>query len=88
MALIETLRVQAEGLGIARVDRAGSRLDIFFGETPPVDPRKLADLVAAWPGAKLGIGGKTLSVPLPPGAPLDASRRALERLRSAKIEGS
>lgn len=82
------LRVQAEGLGIARVDRAGSRLDIFFGETPPVDPRKLADLVAAWPGAKLGIGGKTLSVPLPPGAPLDASRRALERLRSAKIEGS
>jgi transcription-repair coupling factor (superfamily II helicase) len=81
------LRVQAEGLGIARVDRAGLRLDIFFGEAPPVDPRKLADLVAAWPGAKLGIGGKTLSVPLPQGAPLDASRRALERLRSAKIEG-
>jgi transcription-repair coupling factor (superfamily II helicase) len=80
------LRVLAEGLGIARVDRAGSRLDIFFGDAPPVDPVKLTSLVAAWSGAKLGAQGKTLSVPLPPGAPLDASRSVLERLQSARIE--
>ena len=82
------LRVMAEGFGIARVDRAGSRLDIVFGEAPPVDPYRLTTLVAAWPGAKLGGQGKTLSVPLPPGAPLDAARAVLERLRSAKIEGA
>ena len=82
------LRVLAEGLGIAKVDRAGSRLDLFFADAPPIDPAKLASLVAAWPGAKLGAHGKTLSVPLPQGAPLDASRSVLERLRSAKIEGS
>jgi len=82
------LRVLAESLGIARVDRAGSRLDLFFADAPPIDPAKLAVLVAGWPGAKLGPQGKTLSVPLPPGAPLDASRAVLERLRSAKIQGS
>ncbi len=80
------LRVMAEGLGISRVDRAGSRLDLFFADAPPVDPGRLATLVATWPGAKLGSHGKTLSVPLPPGAPLDTSRAVLERLRSAKIE--
>ena len=47
-----------------------------------------AYLIATWPGAKLGPHGKTLSVPLPQGAALDASRSVLERLRSAKIEGS
>jgi transcription-repair coupling factor (superfamily II helicase) len=82
------LRVLAESLGIAKVDRAGSRLDLFFADAPPLDPAKLAALVASWPGAKLGPHGKTLSVPLPQGAPLDASRAVLERLRSAKIEAS
>ena len=82
------LRVLAESLGIAKVDRAGARLDVFFADAPPLDPAKLATLMAAWPGAKLGPQGKTLSVPLPQGAPLDASRAVLERLRSAKIEGS
>ena len=82
------LRVVAEGLGIARVERAGSRLDLFFSDAPPIDPGRLASSVAAWPGAKLGIQGKTLSVPLPPGAPLDASRSVMERLRSARIEAS
>ena len=82
------LRVRAEDLGIHRVDRAGARLDLFFGDAPPVDPAKLARLIAAWPGAKLGSAGKTLSVPLPPGAPLDTTRGALERLRQAKIETS
>jgi transcription-repair coupling factor (superfamily II helicase) len=81
------LRVRAEGLGIVRVERVGSRLDLFFGESPPLDPGRLATLVAAWPGAKLGPEGRTLTVPLPQGAPLDASRGVLERLRSAKIEG-
>ncbi len=82
------LRVRAEELGIYRVDRAGSRLDLFFGDAPPVDPARLAGLVASWAGAKLGSAGKTLSVPLPPGAPLDTTRAVLERLRPAKIEGS
>jgi transcription-repair coupling factor (superfamily II helicase) len=82
------LRVEAEGLGIARIDRAGSRLDVFFGDRPPIDPGKLARLVAAWPGAKLGTHGKTLGVPLPPGAPLEAAHIALDRLRSARIEES
>ena len=82
------LRVVAEALGIVRIDRAGSRLDMFFGDAPPVDPGKLTTLVAAWPGAKLGAPGRTLSVPLPPGAPLGAARSVLERLGSAKIEGS
>ena len=82
------LRVLAESLGIARVERAGSRLDLFFADAPPIDPGKLATLVAAWSGAKLGSFGKTLSLPLPPGAPLDATRSVLERLRSVKIEGS
>ncbi|MBK5257037.1 MAG: transcription-repair coupling factor [Vicinamibacteria bacterium] len=80
------LRVTAEGLGLVRIDRAGARLDMFFGEAPPIDPLRLAALVAAWSGAKLGAQGKTLSVPLPPGAPLDTARSALERLRSAKID--
>ena len=80
------LRIRAEGLGLTRVDRAGSRLDMFFGDSPPVDSRKLANLIALWPGAKLGAEGRTLSVPLPPGAPLDATRSALDRLRSSKIE--
>ena len=80
------LRVIAEGLGIARVERAGSRLDVFFSNAPPIDPPKLASLVATWSGAKLGTEGKTLSVPLPPGAPLEASRVVMERLRSARIE--
>ncbi len=79
------LRIQAEGLGIARVDRAGSRLDLRFGEAPPLDPARLARLVAGWAGAKLGSEGKTLTLPLSPGAALDASRGALERLMSAKI---
>jgi transcription-repair coupling factor (superfamily II helicase) len=83
-----SLRVQAEGLGITRVDRAGSRLDLFFGDAPPIDPGRLARLVGAWPEAKAGAYGKTLSVPLPPGAPLDATRTVLERLRSARIEPS
>lgn len=82
------LRVIAESLGIARVERAGSRLDLFFSEAPPVDPGRLAGLVAAWPGAKLGSQGRTLSVPLPPGAPLDTSRSVMERLASAKIATS
>jgi transcription-repair coupling factor (superfamily II helicase) len=82
------LRVLAESLGITRVERAGTRLDLFFADAPPLDPARLATLVAAWAGAKLGPLGKTLSVPLPSGAPLDASRAALERLRSAKIEAS
>ena len=82
------LRVVAETLGIVRVDRAGSRLDMFFGDAPPVDPAKLATLVASWPGAKLGAPGRTLSVPLPSGAPLSAARSVLERLGSAKIEES
>jgi transcription-repair coupling factor (superfamily II helicase) len=82
------LRVIAEGLGVARVERAGTRLDLFFSEAPPVDPGKLAALVGAWPGAKLGSQGRTLSLPLPPGAALDAARSAVERLASAKIEGS
>ena len=80
------LRITAESLGIARVDRAGSRLDLFFVDAPPLDPVRLTALVAAWPGAKLTAQGKTLSVPLPAGAPLDASRSVLERLRSAKIQ--
>ncbi|MEO8499279.1 MAG: DEAD/DEAH box helicase, partial [Vicinamibacteria bacterium] len=82
------LRVIAEGLGLARVERAGSRLDLFFGDAPPLDPGRLAALIAAWPGARLAAQGKTLSVPLPPGAPLDASRSVMERLRSARIEAS
>ncbi len=83
-----SLRVQAEGLGISRLDRAGSRLDLFFGDAPPIDSGRLARLVAAWPGAKAGAYGKTLSVPLSPGPPLDATRFVLERLRSARIEPS
>ncbi|MBX7183542.1 MAG: transcription-repair coupling factor [Vicinamibacteria bacterium] len=82
------LRVLAESLGIAKVDRVGVRLDLLFTDAPPLDPAKLATLIAAWPGAKLGPQGKTLTVPLPQGAPLDASRAVLERLRSAKIEES
>lgn len=82
------LRVRAEDLGIVRIDRAGSRLDLFFGESPPVDAQKLAGLVAAWAGARLGSAGKTLTVPLPPGAPLDTTRVVLERLRQAKIDAS
>jgi transcription-repair coupling factor (superfamily II helicase) len=81
------LRVRAEGLGLQRIDRAGSRLDLVFAEAPPVDPAKLARLIAAWPGVKLGSAGKMLSVPLPPGAPLDAARGVLERLGQARIEG-
>lgn len=82
------LRIRAEEIGIHRVDRAGSRLDLFFGDAPPIDPARLAGLVASWAGAKLGSAGKTLSLPLPPGAPLDATRAVLERLRQAKIEKS
>jgi transcription-repair coupling factor (superfamily II helicase) len=82
------LRVSAEGLGIARLDRAGSRLDIFFGDAPPLDPGRLAALVGAWSGARLGAQGKNLRVPLPQGAPLEAARSVLERVASAKIEGS
>jgi hypothetical protein len=70
------------------VDRAGSRLDIFFAEAPPMDPLSLAALVAAWPGAKLGSEGKTLSVPLPPGPPLENSGLVLQRLGSAKMRTS
>ena len=82
------LRVMAEGLGSARLDRAGSRLDMLFADAPPIDPGRLASVVAAWPGAKLGPPGKTLSVLLSPGVPLETIRSVLERLRGAKIEGS
>jgi transcription-repair coupling factor (superfamily II helicase) len=82
------LRLRAEDLGIARIDRLGSRLDVFFGDSPPLDPSRLAALVTAWTGAKLGAQGKTVSVPLPPGSPLDTIRSILERLASAKMMGS
>ena len=52
-----------------------------------MDPARLAAVIAAWPGARMGSAGKTLTVPLPHGAPLDASRATLQTLRSAKIEG-
>ena len=81
------LRVSAEDLGITKVDRAGSRLDLFFSDAPPLDAGRLTRLVANWAGAKLGPAGKTLSVPLPPGAPLEVCRAVLERLQSARIEG-
>ena len=82
------LRVLAESLGIARLDRAGARLDITFGDAPPLDPAKVASIVAAWTGARLTAAGKTMSVPLSASAPLEASRAALERLRSARIGAS
>jgi transcription-repair coupling factor (superfamily II helicase) len=81
------LRVLAENLGIAKVDRTGARLDLTFHDAPPLDPAKVATIVAAWPGAKLGGHGKVLTVPLSTAAPLEASRAALERLRSARIDG-
>ena len=80
------LRVQAESLGIIRVERAGSRLDIFFGNAPPIDSGRLAALVGSWSTAKLGEGGKILSVPLPTPSPLEASKRVLERLQSVKMD--
>ena len=80
------LRVLSESFGLIRVDRVGTRLDLVFGEVPPVDPARLAALIGAWPGARLGAQGKTLTVPLSPGAPLDATRQVLERLRSARID--
>lgn len=82
------LRIAAEDLGLLRVDRAGSRLDLFFGESPPIDGALLASLVAAWPGARVTAQGKALSVPLSAGAPLDTTRIALDRLASAKIRPS
>ena len=75
-------------MGVARLDRAGSRLDLFFCDAPPMDPVKLTHLIAGWSGAKLGASGRALSVPLPPGAPLSAARSVLERLLSAKIEAA
>jgi transcription-repair coupling factor (superfamily II helicase) len=81
------LRLRAEDLGIARIDRLGSRLDVFFADSPPIDPGRLAAQIGAWSGAKLGAQGRTASVPLPPGAPLDSIRSILERLASAKMDG-
>ncbi|MEO8361247.1 MAG: TRCF domain-containing protein, partial [Vicinamibacteria bacterium] len=81
------LRVMSEGLGILKVDRAGARVDITFGDAPPIDPGKLATLVATWSAAKLSAQGKILSVPLPAGAPLDATRAVLERLNSVRMAG-
>jgi len=80
------LRLTAESLGMARVERAGSRLDVFFGEAPPLDPGRLARLMSTWPDAKLDPLGRSLSVPLSKGAPLDAVRAALHQLTSAKID--
>ena len=79
------LRILGESLGILKVDRAGARADILFGDVPPIDPLKLTRLVADWPGAKLGSQGKLLSLPLSSGAPLDATRKALEKLVSARM---
>ena len=82
------LRVQAESMGIIRVERAGSRLDIFFGSAPPIDPIRLTAQVAAWSGVKLGDSGRRLSVPLPTAlSPLDAVGLVLERLAGAKMSG-
>ena len=87
LIVYSALRVQAESLGIIRAERAGARLDIFFGSAPPIEPGRLAILVASWSGAKLGNEGKSLSVPLPAAPPLDATRKVLERLGSVKMGG-
>ena len=78
-------RLLAESMGISKLDRTATRLDITFGDAPPIDPVRLAALVAAWPGARLSGQGKALNVPLSAPGPIEGVRASLEKLRSARI---
>lgn len=74
------LRLAAEGLGIAQVDRAGRSLHLRFDETTPVDPETLVALAGERPDAALRPEG--LLWPLSGGEdPIGALEDLLKTLR-------
>jgi transcription-repair coupling factor (superfamily II helicase) len=77
-------RIEAEELGVSRVERSAARLELHFGVEPTLDPKRLALLLSAWPGARFQEGGRALAVPLARAAPVAETRAILARLATAK----
>lgn len=74
------LRLVAERAGVRSVDVADARLQIRFHEPPPVEPRRVVELLARQRGALTPSGMMLLPAPDRPSERIGAVRDVLERI--------